>query len=230
MPSGCTLALGPLLSPGPPQWTPAPSPVAQPNPAASPPRVPPHCTHSMDNSGAKCHPGPGTLCAHWKPPPRRAPAAPNRGHPWPGGPGWGRGGCWPHLILIGPEQADRQLGLVPLAAMRAGRVPDGAAHQAPGDPHIGTERARAVAIPAEHEVAELEAVGIILTQCLEEQVSFLAWAVLRGVHHQVGAWGSREGGENGVTMRMVKGLEEPDRGWLRALGVYCWSKDTEGRA
>lgn len=57
-----------------------------------PSQIPSHGTHSMDNSGAKCHPGPGTPCAHWKPPPRRAPAAPNRGHPWPGGPGWGEGG------------------------------------------------------------------------------------------------------------------------------------------
>lgn len=44
-----------------------------------------------------------------------------------------------------------------------------------------------MAIPAVHEVAELEAVGVILAQRLEKQVSFLAWSVLRGVHHQVGA-------------------------------------------
>lgn len=110
-----------------------------------------------------------------------------QGSPAAGGSGLGPGAAGPHLILAGPEQADRQLCLVPLAAVRAGRVPDGAAHQAPGDPDVGAEGAGAVAIPAEHEVAKLEAVGVILTQRLEEQVSFLARRVLRGVHHQVGA-------------------------------------------
>lgn len=110
-----------------------------------------------------------------------------------GGPGHARGGsAGAHLVLAGPEQADSQFCLVPLAAVGARGVPDGAAHRAPHHPDVGAEGARAVAIPAVHEVAELEAVGVILTQRLEKQVSFLAWGVLRGVHHQVGACGRRE--------------------------------------
>lgn len=114
----------------------------------------------------------------------------------------GLGGA--HLVLIGPEQADGQLRLVPLAAVGAGGVPDGAAHRAPRHPHVGAEGAGAVAVAAVHEVAELQAVGVVLAQRLEEQVSPLARGVLRGVHHQVGACG-RGGGE-------IKGGEEGERG------------------
>lgn len=158
------------------------------------PRFPSPDTHSMDNSRAKCHPSQDNPCAHWRPPPRRGPAAPNEGvtHCWGVRVMRGGGSAGAHLVLAGPEQADGQLCLVPLAAVGAGGIPDGAAHRAPRHPDVGAEGARAVAVPAVHEVAELEAVGVILAQRLEKQVSFLAWSVLRGVHHQVGACGRRE--------------------------------------
>lgn len=126
--------------------------------------------------------------------------APNRGvtHCWGSGSCKG-GSAGAHLVLTRPEQADGQLRLVPLAAVGAGGVPDRAAHQAPCHSDVGIEGARAVAIPAVHEVAELETVGVILAQRLEKQVSFLARGVLRGVHHQVGACGMGEKeGERGV--------------------------------
>lgn len=37
------------------------------------------CTHSMDNSRARCHPSQGSPGARWRSPPRRGPVLPNRG-------------------------------------------------------------------------------------------------------------------------------------------------------
>jgi len=221
VPPGCTSVLVHQLPPRPPQRTPAPNSAAQPSPTAPTPSPTPrrpsgsptlrsHPTtltarviQEQNVIQAKITPalaGDHRLEEDLQHQAEGSPIAGWSGSHKEGGLGHARGGsAAAHLVLAGPEQADGQLCLVPLAAVGAGGVPDGAAHRAPRHPDVGVEGAGAVAVPAVHEVAELEAVGVILAQRLEKQVSFLARGVLRGVHHQVRACGGREkGGERGI--------------------------------
>ena len=109
------------------------------------------------------------------------------------------------LVLVGPEGADGQLHLVPLLALRARRVPDGNAKGAAVDAHVRPQRPRAVAVAAVQEVAELDAVGVVLAHGLKQELSPVARCVLGGVHQHVGTWregereGEREGDRGGAT-------------------------------
>ena len=67
VPPGCTPAL----------TVPRSIPAQQHHHTAAPPTS--TCTHSMDNSRARCHPSQGSPGARWRSPPRRGPVLPNRG-------------------------------------------------------------------------------------------------------------------------------------------------------
>lgn len=91
-----------------------------------------------------------------------------------------------YLVLAGPESADGELHLVPLAALRAGGVPHGTAFGTPVDPHVDVERPGAVSVTAVQEVAELDAVGVVLTEREQVQLCPLTPKMLRGVDHHEG--------------------------------------------
>lgn len=77
---------------------------------------------------------------------------------------------------------------MPLAALGAGGVPHGAAFGTPVDPHVDVERPGAVPVTAVQEVAELDAVGVVLAEREQVQLSPLAPEMLRGVDHHEGPW------------------------------------------
>ncbi|TNN76238.1 hypothetical protein EYF80_013526 [Liparis tanakae] len=88
------------------------------------------------------------------------------------------------LIPEPTEGADRQLHLVPLLDMGPGRVPDRTAERTPVD----SNGPRAVAIAAVQEVAELDAVRVVFTQSLQQQLSTVTHGMLGRVHQHKGSW------------------------------------------
>ena len=98
-----------------------------------------------------------------------------------------------HLVLAGPEGADSQLHLVPLASLGARDVPHGAASGTAVDAHEHLQVPGAVAVAAEQEEAELDAVGVVLAERAQEQLGALPRGMLGGVDHQEGTCkGERE--------------------------------------
>lgn len=91
-----------------------------------------------------------------------------------------------HLVFTGPESADGQLHLVPLVSLGARDIPHCTALGAPVDPDVDLQVPRAVAVAAVQEVAELDAVGVVLAERQQEQLSPLAPEMLRGVDHHEG--------------------------------------------
>lgn len=96
-----------------------------------------------------------------------------------------------HLVFTGPESADGELHLVPLASLGARDIPHGAALGAPVDPDVDLQVPGAVAVAAVQEVAELDAVGVVLAEGQQEQLSSLAPEMLRGIDHHEGPWRGR---------------------------------------
>lgn len=70
--------------------------------------------------------------------------------------------------------------------MGSRHIPDSTAQGTAIDPHVDTQCARAVPIPAVQEIAELHTVGVILAQALEDDMGPLAWSMLGSIDHQVG--------------------------------------------
>lgn len=97
----------------------------------------------------------------------------------------------PHLVFTGPESADCQLHLVPLAPLGARDIPHGTALWAPVDPDVDLQVPGAVAVAAVQEVAELDAVSVVLAEREQEQLGPLAPKMLRGVDHHEGPWRKR---------------------------------------
>lgn len=93
-----------------------------------------------------------------------------------------------HLVFAGPEGADGELHLVPLASLGARDVPHGAALGAPVDPDVDLQVPGAVAVAAVQEEAELDAVGVVLAEGQQQQLSSLAPEMLRGIDHHEGPW------------------------------------------
>lgn len=93
-----------------------------------------------------------------------------------------------HLVFTGPESADGELHLVPLASLGARDIPHSAALGAPVDPDVDLQVPGAVAVAAVQEVAELDAVGVVLAEREQEQLSPLAPEMLRGIDHHEGPW------------------------------------------
>lgn len=98
-----------------------------------------------------------------------------------------------YLVLIGPEGADGQLHLVPLLGVRAGRVPHRNAERTPVDSYVRPQGPRTVAVTTVQEVAELDAVRVVLAQRLQQQLSPVTCGMLGGVHQHVGSWEGEEG-------------------------------------
>lgn len=96
-----------------------------------------------------------------------------------------------HLVFTRPERADSQLHLVPLVSLGARDIPHGAALGAPVNPDVDLQVPWAVAVAAVQEVAELDTVGVVLAERLQEQLSPLASEVLRGIDHHEGPCGGR---------------------------------------
>lgn len=76
-----------------------------------------------------------------------------------------------HLVFAGPESADGELHLVPLAPLGARYIPHSAALGASVDPDVDLQVPGAVAVAAVQEVAELDAVGVVLAEREQEQLS-----------------------------------------------------------
>lgn len=93
-----------------------------------------------------------------------------------------------YLVFIRPEGADSQLHLVPLLSVRPRRVPHRTAERTPVHSDIRPHAPWTVAIAAVQEVAELDAVRVIFTQCLQHQLSTMTHGMLGGVHQHVGSW------------------------------------------
>lgn len=121
-----------------------------------------------------------------------------------------------YLVFVGPEGADGQLHLVPLFGVRARRVPHRVAQRSAVDPDVRPQRPRAVAITAVQEVAELDAVRVVLAQGLQQQLSAVAHGVLGGVHQHVWSW--RGGGEDTHRLFMV---------WYDAVGPSVHKPKTQ---
>lgn len=92
---------------------------------------------------------------------------------------------------------------MPLVSLRARDIPHRAAFGTPVDPDVDLQVPGAVAVAAVQEVAELDAVGVVLAEREEEQLSPLASKMLRGVDHHEGPWRGRR-----KTRGVVKGLLE----------------------
>lgn len=73
-----------------------------------------------------------------------------------------------YLVFTGPESADSELHLVPLASLGARDVPHSTALGAPVDPDEDLQVPGAVAVAAVQEVAELDAVGVVLAERQQE--------------------------------------------------------------
>lgn len=97
-----------------------------------------------------------------------------------------------HLVFTGPESADGELHLVPLASLGARDIPHGAALGAPVDADVDLQVPGAVAVAAVQEVAKLDAVGVVLAERQQEQLGPLAPEVLRGIDHHEGPWRKEE--------------------------------------
>lgn len=97
-----------------------------------------------------------------------------------------------NLVIAGPEGADGQLHLVPLSPLGARDIPHGAALGAAIDPDVDLQGPRAVAVTAVQEVAELYAVGVVLTQGEQVQLRSLAPQMLRGIDHHEGPWREKQ--------------------------------------
>lgn len=95
--------------------------------------------------------------------------------------------CVLYLVFIRPEGADGQLDLVPLFAVSARCVPHGTAERTAVDSHVRPQGPGTVAITAIQEVAELDTVRVVFTQCLQQQLSTVTHGVLRGVHQHIGS-------------------------------------------
>ncbi len=63
---------------------------------------------------------------------------------------------------------------MPLASLGARNIPHSAALGAPVDPDVDLQIPGAMAVAAVEEVAELDAVGVVLTEWKQEQLSPLA--------------------------------------------------------
>ena len=120
-----------------------------------------------------------------------------------------------YLVLARPEGADSQLHLVPLVALGARDVPDGAALGAPVDPDEHVKGPGAVAVSAVQEVAELDAVGVVLAERPQQHLGALAGVVLRAVDHHEGAWRRRRRRRRGGGVILV-GVHHVSR--LRVCG------------
>lgn len=75
---------------------------------------------------------------------------------------------------------------MPLFAMGAGHVPHRIAKRTAVDADVCSEGPRTVAIAAVQEVAELDAVSVVFTQSLQQQLSPVPRGMLGGVHQHVG--------------------------------------------
>lgn len=91
-----------------------------------------------------------------------------------------------HLVFTGPEGADGQLHLVPLVSLGAWDIPHRAALRAPVDPDVDLQVPGAVAVAAVQEVAELDAVGVVLAERQQQELGPLAPVMLGGVDHHEG--------------------------------------------
>lgn len=81
---------------------------------------------------------------------------------------------------------------MPLAALGARHIPHGTALGAPVDPDVDLQVPGAVAVTAVQEVAELDAVGVVLAEREQEQLSPCASKMLRGIDHHEGPWKRRQ--------------------------------------
>ena len=93
-----------------------------------------------------------------------------------------------NLVFAGPESADSEVHLVPLAPLGAGDIPHGAAFRTPVDPDVDLQGSGTVAIAAVQEEAELDAVGVVLAEGKQVQLSSLTPEMLRGIDHHEGPW------------------------------------------
>lgn len=80
---------------------------------------------------------------------------------------------------------------MPLVSLGPRDIPHGAALGAPVNPDVDLQVPWAVAVAAVQEVAELDTVGVVLAERLQEQLSPLASEVLRGIDHHEGPWDGR---------------------------------------
>ena len=117
-----------------------------------------------------------------------------------------------HLVLAGPEGADSQLHLMPLASLGARDVPHGAASGTAVDAHEHLQVPGAVAVAAEQEEAELDAVGVVLAERAQEQLGALPRGMLGGVDHQEGTCKGGERERGGVKGEMSESTHGPGRG------------------
>lgn len=97
-----------------------------------------------------------------------------------------------HLVFTGPESADGKLHLVPLVSLGAWDIPHCAPLGAPVYPDVDLQLPGAVAVAAVQEVAELDAMGVILAEREQEQLSPLASEMLRRIDHHEGPWNENE--------------------------------------
>lgn len=93
-----------------------------------------------------------------------------------------------YLVFIGPEGADSQLHLMPLLGMRPRCVPHWNTKRAAVNSHIHPQCPWTVAITTVQEVAKLDAVRVIFTQRLQQQLCTVARGMLGGVHQHIGSW------------------------------------------
>lgn len=75
---------------------------------------------------------------------------------------------------------------MPLVSLRPRDIPHGAALWAPVDADVDLQVPGAVAVAAVEEIAELDAVGVILAERQEKKLSTLAPKMLRRVDHHEG--------------------------------------------
>lgn len=90
-----------------------------------------------------------------------------------------------YLVFIRPEGADSQLNLMPLLSMRPRRVPHWTAERTTVDSYVCPQGPGAVAIATVQEVAELDAVCVIFTERLQQQLSTMTHGMLGGVHQHI---------------------------------------------
>ena len=78
---------------------------------------------------------------------------------------------------------------MPLAAVRTGHVPHGTSPWTAVDPDVDPQVPGAVSVAAVQEVAELDAVCVVLAERPQQQVPALPRGMLGGVDHHEGPWG-----------------------------------------
>lgn len=95
---------------------------------------------------------------------------------------------------------------MPLASLGARDIPHSTALGAPVDANVDLQVPGAVAVTAVQEVAELDAVGVVLAQREQEQLSPLAPEMLRGIDHHERPW-KREGQVRGLYVLVLNSVQ-----------------------